>query len=336
MDENETRIMDLSPEGLNSALPLLAASPYKPLRYLAKELGTSLTDFWSGTILNRLDAPASQGFLAVQGDTPVGLLTCSDNPWETDLLGKRAVTIDSFVLDCSGSDRGTVAGSILEHALQVARTNGAQFILGKSYTDDMDVVHALESHGFLLMDTILDCNYDYRRLPFENLPRPVPADDVILRPAASSDRDELVTLAGQAFHKHFGRFHADERIGRQVGTQAYEQWMRSSLDGYADWIHLALVEGKIVGFSIWKRPSVTESQLKVRVGHYSIAGIHPDYGGQGLFTALTYAGMQSLQGIADIIEGPTHVNNYGVQFGYLKLGWRVCSDARHSFHKWVD
>ena len=112
--------------------------------------------------------------------------------------------------------------------------------------------------------------------------------------------------------------------------------MRSSLDGYADWIHLALVAGKIAGFSIWKRPSNAESQLKLRVGHFSIAGIHPDYHGQGLFTALTFAGMESLNGSVDIVEGPTHVNNYGVQMGYAKLGWRVLSDARHSFHKWMD
>ena len=46
--------------------------------------------------------------------------------------------------------------------------------------------------------------------------------------------------------------------------------------------------------------------------------------------------MGSLHGIADLIEGPTHVNNYGVQMGYLKMGWRVCSDARHSFHNWMD
>ena len=46
--------------------------------------------------------------------------------------------------------------------------------------------------------------------------------------------------------------------------------------------------------------------------------------------------MQSLEGSADVIEGPTHINNYGVQFGYAKMGWRVLSDARHSFHKWID
>jgi len=41
-----------------------------------------------------------------------------------------------------------------------------------------------------------------------------------------------------------------------------------------------------------------------------------------------------LDGIADCIEGPTHVNNYPVQRGYTKLLWRIC-DAHHSFHKWL-
>jgi GNAT superfamily N-acetyltransferase len=330
------RLINLSPDELSLALPLLVSSAYKPLRYLAKDSGTDLADFWYRRLLDRLQLPASRGYLALQGSTPLGLLTCSDNPWETNLLGKRAVTIDAFVLDNSCPDRQAVARSILERALQDARTDGVRFVLGKTCTDEMDGIHALESHGFLLMDTVLDCIYDYRRVAFETLPCPVLAEDVVLRPAALSDRDELVTLAGQAFQKHFGRFHADERIGPQLAMQAYEQWMHSSLDGYADWIHLALVKGKIAGFSIWKRPSLAESQLKLRLGHYSIAGIHPDYHGRGLFTALTYAGMQSLYGIADIIEGPTHVNNYGVQLGYLKLGWRVGCDSRHSFHKWID
>jgi hypothetical protein len=335
MDDHETRILDLSPDGLNAAIPLLATSAYKPLRYLAKELDKDLTDFWYRTIMDRLMDPGSRGFLAIQGSTPVGLLIYSDNAWETNLLGKKAIVINTFVVDNSHPSREAAAQPILEYALQVAGKNGAQFILGKTYANEMNIIHALESHGFLLMDTIVDCTFDYRRGSFENLPPPVLADDVILRPATSFDRDELGLLAGQAFSEHFGRFHADARIGRQFATHVYEQWMYSSLDGYADWVHLAVVKGKIVGFSIWKRPSIIENKLKVRVGHYSIAGIHPDYNGRGLFTALTYAGMQSLHGVVDIIEGPTHVNNFGVQAGYLKLGWRVCSDSRHSFHKWM-
>jgi GNAT superfamily N-acetyltransferase len=333
MSDPKIEIMNLSADDLSVAAPLLTGSAFPPLRYLARELGAGLSDFWSRSVADLLQAPASRGFLALRGGAPLGLLVCSDNPWETALFGKKAAVINAFIVDGNSPHKLQAAQSMLDRVIHEA---DMEFLLGKSYTDDLTSIHALESRGFLLMDTIVDCVYDYRRAPFESLPRPVLADGVSLRLAVPADRDELAAVAGQAFREHFGRYHADERIGRGLATRAYEQWMRSSLDGYADWIHLALVADRIVGFSIWKRPSKAESQLKVRVGHYSIAGIHPDFHGRGLFTALTYAGMQSLADIADVIEGPTHVNNYGAQFGYAKMGWRVLSDARHSFHKWID
>ena len=336
MSDPKLEILYLSADGLDAAAPLLASSAFKPLRFLAKELGVDLTNFWSRSITDLLQVPASQGFIAVRDGAPLGLLIYSDNPWETNLLGKKAAVINTFVVAGALPNRSQVCLSLLDYALLSVSGNGIQFLLGKTYTDDLATIHALELRGFLLMDTIVDCTYDYRRVPFKSLPRPVLAEGVTLRLATSTDRDELVAVAGLAFREHFGRFHADERIGPLIATQAYEQWIRSSLDGYADWIHLALVAGKIVGFSIWKRPSNAESQLNVRVGHFNIAGIHPDYYGQGLFTALTYAGLQSLHGIADIIEGPTLINNYGVQAGYSKMGWHVLSDARHSFHKWME
>ena len=142
-------------------------------------------------------------------------------------------------------------------------------------------------------------------------------------------------MAHLAFEGHFGRFHADRRLGKEVATRVYEQWLGSSLDGYADWIDVAEISGNIAGFSVWKKPSPQEVELKIRIGHYSISGIHPAYHGRGLFTALTHEGMKGMQGFADVLEGPTHINNYGVHAGYSKLNWRVGADARHSFHKWL-
>jgi GNAT superfamily N-acetyltransferase len=306
------------------------------MRYLKKGLGADLADFWSRSIADLAAGSASRVFFAAHGGVPRGLLLYADNPWETDLFGKKAAAIHTFVVDASEPDKLQIAQSLLDHAIQDAASRGTQFLLGKTYTDDLTCIHALESRGFQLMDTVVDFIYDFRRTPLASIQTPALPEGVTMRPAVPADREELSAVAGASFREHFGRYHADERLGRDLATRAYQQWMRSSLDGYADWIHLALVAGRIIGFSIWKRPSQAESQLKVRVGHYSIAGIHPDFHSKGLFTALTYAGMHSLEGIADVIEGPTHINNYGVQFGYAKMGWRVLSDARHSFHKWID
>jgi hypothetical protein len=111
--------------------------------------------------------------------------------------------------------------------------------------------------------------------------------------------------------------------------------MNSSLNGYADYFVLAEIDNRIAGLSIWKKTSALEKKLPIRLGHYSIGAIHPDFFGRKLFSILTYEGMKLLQPEVDMIEGPTHINNYAVQRGYARLGWQI-SDARHSFHKWLD
>jgi len=328
-------ISELTLTNVHSVLPLLEASRFKPLRFFERELGQNLSDYWFSSITDTLGSTQSKGYLALKDGQAVGFLIISDNPWETKLFGKNAAVINLFVIDQLMPNKLEIASRLLAGALENAKTNGVNFVSSKTYANDLTAIHALELNGFLLMDTVVDCHFDFRRTVLESLqPASVPKN-VSLRLATQADRQQLVEVAGQAFRHHFGRYHADEKIGNTLATQAYEQWMHSSLDGYADWIHVAEVDDHLAGFSIWKRPSALESQLHLRVGHYSIAGIDPRYNGLGLFTALTYAGMQSLEGVADIIEGPTHVNNYGVQLGYAKLGWRVVSDARQTFHKWL-
>jgi hypothetical protein len=116
--------------------------------------------------------------------------------------------------------------------------------------------------------------------------------------------------------------------------QMYEEWIKSSIDGYADWIIVAEYESRIAGYSVWKKPSPLEQEHGVRVGHYSIGAVHPDYFGKGVFSSVTFTGMGLFEGIADCIDGPTHINNYPVQQGYSKLSWKI-RDAQHSFHKWL-
>ncbi len=316
-------------------VPLIKASSQAPYRFLAHEMKDELNGFWFDSIVDLVQTKKSLVISAFDQESLVACLIYSDNPWETNVLGIKAGVINHLIIKDNYPSGRQVIGEMLDYLFQWALSGGVQFLLCKPYTDSVEVIQACEQKGFILVDTLLDCIYDYRQFPLqEGTPLKTPKE-VTLRLAASSDLDELINLAGASFQSHFGRYHSDERIGRDSATRIYQEWIRSSLNGYADWICIAEIGGRIAGFSIWKKPSSLEQSLSVRVGHYSIAGIHPDFFGRGLFTALTYEGMKLLDGIADVVEGPTHINNYGVQLGYSKLHWRVCCDARHSFHKWL-
>lgn len=332
---SEFEIEDLPLQRIGSLKPLLEQSPFKPLRYLGQNINDVLDNFWLASMVDLAQNKNAKFFAALQNDNVAGMLTCTDNPWETAILGKKAGVINYFTVSESSPFAEQIAAELLDKAAQYALTKEFQFLLCKPYTDAATIIHALETHDFLLMDTLLDCHYDFHRFPLNEIAQPSISNDVSIRLAKSGDEQELTSVAHAAFQKHFGRYHADKNIRSKHATRFYEEWIKSSLNGYADWVCVAEINGRIAGYSIWKKPSPLEAAHQIRVGHYSIAGIHPDYFGRGLFTALTYQGMKLLDGIADIVEGPTHINNHGVQQGYSKLHWRICSDARHSFHKWL-
>lgn len=309
----------------------VASSRQHPYRFIPAIADRDLDAVWRAEFIRH--ASSGRVFLANVGDELVGVAVYADLPWDTRILGDQMGTVKYLVVQPEYPERGRVIGRLLDQVIDWASDRAIDCIVCKTLSDDVDTIHALEGQGFLLMDTLLNYVWDLERDPLSTISRPPLEDAFVVRPAGD-EVDELMALARAAFHGHFGRYHSDQRISRRQATRIYEEWMRSSVEGYADAILVAEIDGRIAGCSIWKEPSDLERRMGFRLGHYSIGFVHPDFHRRGLFTALTYAGMDHLKGVVDYIEGPTHINNYAVQRGYEKLRWRI-HDARHSFHKWL-
>ena len=260
-----------------------------------------------------------------------GLAVLADQVWEARVLGRRVTGIRSLAAAGESCERAAILESLLDEAVRHAEARGAECLVHRSHADDAPAIHALERRGFLLVDTLLDYVFDYPRdeaLPHSSLP-----PDVRVRPATPEDLDGLLEVSRRAFAVHSGRFHSDERIPRAGAVRVYEEWIRSCVEGWADWVLAAECGGALAGYSAWKKPSEMERRHGIALGHYSIGAVDPEHAGRGLFRALTLEGMRLLAGHAQRVEGPTHANNVPVQRAYAALGWRV-ADARHGFHRW--
>jgi GNAT superfamily N-acetyltransferase len=327
-------IFSLPPDQIQQLSPLLAASPEKPHRFLRHVIADELDTFWLEEIANILRNQVGTVFFTTHQGKISNLVVYADLPWDSNIFGRRMGALKYVVVHPDFRDQPEALEQLLDHVIQWAIAEGVEFLLCKSYTDDQTLLYALQQKGFLLVDTLLNYVYDMRRHAFDEIPEPPLNSGVILRQATEDDLESLIDVAHRAFRHHFGRYNADIRISSDQATQVYEEWIRSAIAGYADWIIVAEVNGTLAGYSVWKKPAASERSLSVKVGHYSIAAVHPDYSGRGLFGTLTYAGMALFPDIADCIEGPTHINNYPVQRGYTKLRWHI-ADAQHSFHKWL-
>jgi ribosomal protein S18 acetylase RimI-like enzyme len=288
---------------------------------------------WMDEIAELLSNERAIGLVAEMGATACGFAICAPLPWESALLGKSMWAIKHIAVASQARDRNSIAAELVAEVVYRAGTRDAAFLLCKTTPSDTAIIHALESHGFFLMDTLVNFIFDFR-MGGQKEEAPHVPEGFVLRLATSSDIESLAQTARASFAEHFGRFHADPRIGRAAATRIYEEWIRSCASGWADWIVVAMQGDRVAGYSAWKQPSALDRRHGIRLGHFSIGAVHPDFFRRGLFAALTREGMAKLRSSADWIEGPTHIDNHAVQRGWLRLGWRIAG-AQHSFHKWL-
>ena len=327
-------ITPLRREQLEQVGPVLARSPHKPYSALRLPPAVPVDALWLREVADALDADAGAVFAARVGSEVAGLAVCASQDWESRVLERKVAVLKHLVVPADDPHGPETLELLIRQVLAWAKACGVELLSCKAYTDDLTAINALERHGFLLRDTMLDYVYDPHRDPFDTVPRPEPFPGCTIRLATADDRGEVLRVSENAFGGHFGRFHSDPRLPRDVSTRVYREWLRSSCDGYADYLVVAEVAGRVVGYSVWKKPCSREEQFGLRLGRYSIGAVHHDFAGRGLFEALTHAGMARLREAVDRISGPTHVNNYPVQRGYTKLRWRI-ANAYHTLHRWL-
>lgn len=307
---------------------LISSTNFKPYRYLLKEIpAEKLNNYLYKQISETLTSKLSTPYVAFRKDKVVGLGTLEKLEWDSDVFGIRMAKIGNLIADDSPFKAEIVKKSLVTFLCEQCANKGIEHVSCKVNTDDLASIHALERNGFKLMDTVLDYAFDFRKHPIIDF-----EPQCIIRPFRREEDKNITEVAREAFRNHFGRFHTDTSLPQGKAIELYVKWAENSCQGYADIVFIAELDKRIVGYSVWKTQDLPREILGIAIGSYSICGIHPDAHGMGIFKALTLAGMKWFKGKADIIEGPTHINNYPVQRGYTKLMWEIL-DAKHTFHK---
>ena len=314
---------------LKRALPRFTHKPLPHLSYLKRD---QIEGYWLDDIAQELTNECSTAFASYAEDRINGLVLYGDSPWDTKVVGEPVAVIKYFV--GAGADDSRVLNELLDEVLRRAANRGIHLLTCKVQPLQFAAIHALERHGFLLMDTLLDFFFHFSRTPFEKISPPQRLNGLHVRLANPEDLPELLALTETAFAKHFGRYNSDPKMPAGTGTKVYQEWVRSSFTGAADWILIAEVNDQIAGYSVWKKASALEVKHSFDIARCTLAGIHPEFFGRGLYTTLTFEGMRIAHEFANHLDGPAHVSHYPVRRAMLKLGWKIAA-ARHSFHKWV-
>jgi len=317
---------------LREALPQFAHLPLAHLHDLSSERRRA---YWLDEISKSLAKESSIAFQWVVSGSIKGFIVYNDSPWDSEITGRRIGTVEHFAVAVGDDSRTEILQKLLDELTRSLADRGTQCLVCKVRSNELPGIHALEQRGFLLMDTLLDFVFDFSRTTIEEIHPPRRDEQLKIRRAKPADLSALMTINEKAFTGYFGRYHADPQMPPGTATKIYAQWVRSAFEGWADWILVAEVAGRIVGYGLWRKPLEIEAKNSLSVAHYDLAAIDPEFLGRGLWTALMFQGMGIARNYAQYLVGPVHVCNYPVQHTLQKLGWRI-SGARHSFHKWLD
>jgi len=315
---------------LKEALPRFTHKALPHLSYLKRD---QIEGYWLDDIAQELTNECSTAFASYAEDRINGLVLYGDSPWDTKVVGEPVAVIKYFV--GTGADDSRVLDQLLDEVQRHAASRGIHLLTCKVQPLQFAAIHALERYGFLLMDTLLDFFFDFSRTPFDKISPPQRLDGLQVRLANPEDLPDLLALTETAFAKHFGRYNSDPKMPAGTGSKVYQEWVRSSFTGAADWILIAEVNDQIAGYSVWKKASALEVKHCFDIARCTLAGIHPEFFGRGLYTTLTFEGMRIAQQFANHLDGPAHVSHYPVHRAMLKLGWKIAG-VRHSFHKWLE
>ena len=318
-------------DDLKEAVPRFAHKPLAHLSYLKRD---QVEAYWLEEIARDLAHESSIAFVSRTSKRIDSLILCDNSDWDTKVVGRRIAVI-KHIAEAEDARGSNVIDALLDEVIRHAFRRGIECVTCKVQPLYFAAIHALERHGFLLMDTLLDFLFDSSRTPLESINPPKRLSGLRIRLAKPEDLPAVLALNEKAFANFSGRYHSDPKMPPGTGTKVYDEWVRSSFGGWADWILVAEVEGTIAGYGVWKKASEVEARHSLDTAHYNLAGIHPVFSGLGLYTALACDGMRMAQTFATHFDGPVHVSNYPVQRALQKLGWKV-TGARHSFHKWLQ
>ena len=290
--------------------------------------------YWLDEIDKSLADESSIALGSVASGHISGFVIYNDSPWDSQIIGRRIGTVKHLAVTSDGPAGVEVLRALIDELTQTLAKRGTRCAACRVQSGELTAIHALEQCGFLLMDTLLDFVFDFSRTRIEAIDLPRQDEQLTIRRAKPGDLPRLMALNERAFADYFGRYHADPRMPPGTATRIYVEWVRSAFQGWADWILVAEMGGKIAGFALWRKALGAKEKNTASVAYCDMVVVDPECQGGGLGTALMFDGMRIACDFAQYLVGPVHLCNYPIQRTLQKLGWRI-SGARHSFHKWL-
>jgi hypothetical protein len=306
---------------------LVARYPYKPYRQYRVWSRARQDAILHAEIERTRAVVGHQALMVNDGEAAVVALGRALE-WDSAFFGVPMARLDWFL-------RGPESGSgDLHAAVQAAvarlRAHGIRHVTAKVDVADMDLVAALESAGFRLMDALVT----YFTHPHREPPTEVREVGKV-RPLEPRDVDEVLAITEAAYAGFRGRFHLDPHLPADRTRDFYLEWARQCCAGrMADRVVVAdNGHGGLHGWASTRRVEPASSVGGITLWAGSLGACRADKPG-------AYAGLiRSLAAVnhaaGEVTETQTQNHNVATVRIYDAVGARFVR-ADYTFHAWLE
>jgi len=203
----------------------------------------------------------------------------------------------------------------------VAEAQQIDMLIARCPVGEARLVHALEQHDYLLMDTLL--YYAGPSRAFEQA-----TWDHSIREATRDDRDAVEAVATDAFTNYDGHYHADPRLDPKLATLGYVDWCMNCLKRQDHTVWIAADGPTVMGFiAVHSDEGAADVVLN---------GVASSFRRRRVYESLLKAaGREAFRrGFAEV-RSSTHLGNLAPQRAWIKNGMSIVR-AVYAFHKWFD
>jgi GNAT superfamily N-acetyltransferase len=214
----------------------------------------------------------------------------------------------------------------LGQVLDFCRAHGVELLVLRCEAADYATVHAIESSGGRLMDTLVY----YERCTSKDTPAQEPGA-IVIRSMVPGDAEHVRNVAAAAFEGYVGHYHADPRLDRAKADETYADWAYRSCLYREAAQHVLVAEeaGAIVGFLTLRLNHPDESEIVLN-------GVLPAAQRHGVYRRLLGAAIvwSRAEGAQRIIVS-TQLTNTRAQKAWTRMGFEP-SHAFYTFHLWFS
>lgn len=247
--------------------------------------------------------------------------------WDSSFFGVPMARLDA-VLRARDAAADTVLCAVQE-TLSRARDAGIRHVAARADVADLDLVAALESVGFRLMDGLAT----YISHPKRSAPRA--AKEVgHVRPYAPKDEEQVLAITREAYRGYRGRFQLDPHLPRDRADALYLEWARACCAGrMADRLYVADDgKGTIWGWASVRRVEPVSSIGGIPVFAGSLGACRPDR--PGAYAGLISRAARDNHAMGALTEAQTQNHNFAMIRVLESVGAEHVR-AEYTFHAWL-